>query len=60
MPILKKTLPFLAIFALTLVVAGTSFIQNYAERARAQAEGVSVNLTNIQAPLNNDSTWKWR
>lgn len=58
--IFKKTLPFLALFFISLAVAGFTFIQNYTQSAKAETEGVAVTLTNITAPIKTDDTWRWR
>lgn len=58
--ILKKTAPFIAIFALSLGVATYTFIQNSTRQAEAAIDGVNIELTNQSAPKVQKSTWRWR
>lgn len=56
----KKTLPFIAIFALSIGVALTTFVQERAQKAEAAVDGVSIELTGMSTPITKNGTWSWR
>ncbi len=57
---LKKVIPFIAIFVLSLGVAVTTFIQENTRQAEAAVDGINIELTNQSASLDAKSNWSWR
>ncbi|OGK39119.1 hypothetical protein A2966_05235 [Candidatus Roizmanbacteria bacterium RIFCSPLOWO2_01_FULL_41_22] len=57
--ILKRVLPFLAIFIFSLSYAGYTFIQQATAPAKAEGEDITVDIVNIKAPINTTSLWQW-
>lgn len=57
--ILKKALPFLAVFVLSLFVAGSEYIKQISAPTNAADEDISIQLVNTAAPTDPDSEWRW-
>lgn len=57
--ILRTALPFIAIFFISLCVAGYTFIQKNLPGARAGEDIFSVTAVNTRSPLATNDEWQW-
>ncbi len=57
--ILRRALPFIIIFAISLAIALYTFIQQNLPGSKAADETLSVNIANVRDPIATNETWEW-
>lgn len=58
--ILRKAFPFIAIFFVSLSIAGYTFVQQNLSGAKAGDEALSISAVNVRDPLTTNDTWDWK
>lgn len=57
--IIKTAIPFLAVFVLSLFVAGNEYIKQISAPTNAADEDISIQLVNTAAPTEPEAEWRW-